>query len=349
MKTYLVTGGSGFIGTNFINYILKNNNDIKIINLDKITYAGNINNQIRTDENKYKLIKGDICDIKLVEKLFEEYSFDFVVHFAAETHVDRSIDTPINFIQTNIIGTLNLLNQSLEYWNASSKKKSFKFLHISTDEVYGSLGSEGKFTEENPYNPSSPYSASKASADHLVRSWNKTYGLPTLITNCSNNYGPYQFPEKLIPLIIINCINEKSLPVYGDGQNIRDWLYVIDHCEAIQCVLEEGRAGQTYNIGGDHEVKNIDIVNTICRILNDLLPRNNGDYEELINFVEDRPGHDFRYAIDSTKLKNELGWKPRTSFSDGIKNTIKWYLKNENWWKMINDNSYQQQRLGVIE
>ena len=229
------------------------------------------------------------------------------------------------------------------------KKKSFKFLHISTDEVYGSLGSEGKFTEENPYNPSSPYSASKASADHLVRSWNRTYGLPTLITNCSNNYGPYQFPEKLIPLIIINCINEKSLPVYGDGQNIRDWLYVIDHCEAIQCVLEEGRAGQTYNIGGDHEVKNIDIVNTICRILNDLLPRNNGDYEELINFVEDRPGHDFRYAIDSTKLKNELGWKPRTSFSDGIKNTIKWYLKNENWWKMINDNSYQQQRLGVIE
>ena len=349
MKTYLVTGGSGFIGTNFINYILKNNNDIKIINLDKITYAGNINNQIRTDENKYKLIKGDICDIKLVEKLFEEYSFDFVVHFAAETHVDRSIDTPINFIQTNIIGTLNLLNQSLEYWNASSKKKSFKFLHISTDEVYGSLGSEGKFTEENPYNPSSPYSASKASADHLVRSWNRTYGLPTIITNCSNNYGPYQFPEKLIPLIIINCINEKSLPVYGDGQNIRDWLYVIDHCEAIQCVLEEGRVGQTYNIGGDHEVKNIDIVNTICRILNDLSPRNNGHYEELINFVEDRPGHDFRYAIDSTKLKNELGWRPRTSFSDGIKNTIKWYLKNENWWKMINDNSYQQQRLGVIE
>ena len=349
MKTYLVTGGSGFIGTNFINYILKNNNDIQIINLDKITYAGNINNKIRIDENKYKLIKGDICDIKLVEKLFKKYSFDWVVHFAAETHVDRSIDTPNNFIQTNIIGTLNLLNQSLEYWNASSKNKSFRFLHISTDEVYGSLGSVGKFNEENPYNPSSPYSASKASADHLVRSWNRTYGLPTLITNCSNNYGPYQFPEKLIPLMIINCINKKSLPVYGDGQNIRDWLYVTDHCEAIQCVLEKGRVGQTYNIGGDHEVKNIDIVNTICTILNDLSPRNNSNYEELIHFVEDRPGHDFRYAIDSTKLKNELGWRPRTSFSDGIKNTIKWYLKNENWWKMINDNSYQQERLGMIE
>ena len=348
MKTYLVTGGAGFIGTNFIKYILNNKDEIQLINLDNITYAGNINNLIGVDHNKYKLIKGDICDIKLVKKLFKEYNFDSVVHFAAETHVDRSIDTPSNFIQTNIIGTLNLLNQSLKYWSQSSKK-SFRFLHISTDEVYGSLGPEGKFTEDTPYNPSSPYSASKASADHLVRSWNRTYGLPTLITNCSNNYGPYQFPEKLIPLMIINCINEKPLPVYGNGKNIRDWLYVKDHCDAIQCVLENGQVGETYNIGGDNEVKNIDIVNAICRILNELSPRKNGNYEELINFVQDRPGHDFRYAIDSTKFNMELGWKPKTSFSDGIKDTIKWYLKNENWWKMINDNSYQQERLGVIK
>ena len=348
MKTYLVTGGAGFIGTNFIKYVLNNKDEIQLINLDNITYAGNINNLIGVDHNKYKLIKGDICDIKLVEKLFKEYNFDAVVHFAAETHVDRSIDTPSNFIQTNIVGTLNLLNQSLKYWSESSKE-SFRFLHISTDEVYGSLGPEGKFTEDTPYNPSSPYSASKASADHLVRSWNRTYGLPTFITNCSNNYGPYQFPEKLIPLMIINCIDEKPLPVYGNGGNIRDWLYVQDHCDAIQCILENGQVGETYNVGGDNEVKNIDIVNTICRILNELSPRKNGNYEELINFVQDRPGHDFRYAIDSTKLNMELGWKPKISFSDGIKDTIKWYLKNKNWWRMINDNSYQQERLGLIK
>ena len=349
MQTILVTGGCGFIGSNFIRLTLEKDSLINIVNFDKLTYSGNLLNLADISSSRYAMIKGDICNKKSLELLFSKYNFDFVIHFAAESHVDRSIDSARKFIQTNIIGTFNLLEVSRKHY-LKSKNKNFKFLHISTDEVYGSIENNGKFNESSPYDPSSPYSASKAGADHLVRAWNRTYGLPIMITNCSNNYGPYQFPEKLIPLTIINAIGNKSLPVYGKGDNIRDWLYVDDHCNAIWTVLSHGIIGTTYNIGGNQEMKNIDTVINICNQLDNILPRNNGSlYSDLITFVKDRPGHDFRYAIDANKIRSELGWAPKESFESGIKKTINWYINNTKWWQDIMNNNYQQERLGLIK
>jgi len=347
----LVTGGSGFIGSNFIHYLINNTDYQRIINLDKLTYAGNNENLINIQQNiRYKFIKGDICDRQCIKKIFQDYSPNKIVHFAAESHVDRSIDGPKDFINTNIVGTSILLEESLSYYNKLKKlsKSSFKFHHISTDEVFGSLGEKGFFVEDSPYDPSSPYSASKASSDHLVRAWHRTFGLPVTISNCSNNYGPYQFPEKLIPLMIINCLSNKSLPVYGKGENIRDWLYVEDHCKAINLILQEGAIGDTYNIGGNNEISNINIVESICTILDKLKPSNSGkSYKQLISFVKDRPGHDFRYAINTTKIKKDLNWGPKETFDSGLTKTIKWYLENENWWKKIQKNIYKQERIGV--
>ena len=347
----LVTGGSGFIGSNFIHYLINNTDYKRIINLDKLTYAGNNDNLINIQQNiRYKFIKGDICDRQCIKKIFQDYSPNKIVHFAAESHVDRSIDGPKDFINTNIVGTSILLEESLSYYNKLKKlsKSSFKFHHISTDEVFGSLGEKGSFAEDSPYDPSSPYSASKASSDHLVRAWHRTFGLPVTISNCSNNYGPYQFPEKLIPLMIINCLSNKSLPVYGKGENIRDWLYVEDHCKAINLILQEGAIGDTYNIGGNNEISNINIVESICTILDKLKPSNSGkSYKQLISFVKDRPGHDFRYAINTTKIKKDLNWEPKETFDSGLTKTIKWYLENENWWKKIQKNIYKQERIGV--
>ena len=348
MKKCLVTGGCGFIGSNYIRTVLDREEDLHIVNLDKLTYAGNIQNLNGISSNNLTIVKGDICDVDLVNSLFEKHQFDTVVHFAAESHVDRSIEGPAEFIQTNVVGTLNLLEQSRAFINKTNND-NFRFLHVSTDEVYGSLGDDGKFLETTPYDPSSPYSASKAGSDHLVRAWNRTFGLPTLITNCSNNYGSYQFPEKLVPLMIINCLQGNPLPVYGKGENVRDWLFVGDHCDAIHTVLAKGEIGETYNIGGNNEIKNIDVVTIICSLLDEISPRKNGSsYSDLITFVKDRPGHDFRYAIDAGKIRNDLGWSPNESFETGIRKTIHWYLDNQNWWKAIQDNNYRQERLGVI-
>ena len=348
MKKYLVTGGYGFIGSNYIRTVLDKEEDLHVVNLDKLTYAGNIQNLNGISSNNLTIVKGDICDVDLVNSLFEKHQFDTVVHFAAESHVDRSIEGPAEFIQTNVVGTLNLLEQSRAFINKTNND-NFRFLHVSTDEVYGSLGDDGKFLETTPYDPSSPYSASKAGSDHLVRAWNRTFGLPTLITNCSNNYGSYQFPEKLVPLMIINCLQGSPLPIYGKGENVRDWLFVGDHCDAIHTVLAKGEIGETYNIGGNNEIKNLDVVNIICSLLDEISPRENGSsYSDLITFVKDRPGHDFRYAIDAGKIRNDLGWSPNESFETGIRKTIHWYLDNQNWWKAIQDNNYRQERLGVI-
>jgi len=346
----LVTGGCGFIGSNFVlNQI--NHTENQILNLDKLTYAGNPQNLTSIDNNpNYQFVQGDICDAKFVSATIQEFQPDAIVHFAAESHVDRSIDGPMAFVETNVIGTATMLQASLKHWQDKSKriKDNYKFLHVSTDEVFGSLSEKGLFTENTPYDPSSPYSASKASSDHLVRAWHRTYGFPALITNCSNNYGPYQFPEKLIPLMIANCFDEKPLPVYGEGLNVRDWLYVEDHCDAIYIVLQNGKIGETYNIGGNNEIRNIDIVNTICSILDEFKPRIGGkSYTDLITFVTDRPGHDFRYAIDASKIKNDLGWAPKETFETGIRKTIQWYLDHESWWRKIQDGSYNQERLGI--
>ena len=349
MKTILVTGGCGFIGSNFIRHLVEKGEDVYMVNLDKLTYAGNTQNLKDIPDSVYTLVQGDIRDSDLVGSLFNTHRFDTVVHFAAESHVDRSIDGPDEFIQTNVVGTLNLLEKSRAYCN-SIDNKDFRFLHVSTDEVYGSLGDNGKFIETTPYDPSSPYSASKAGSDHLVRAWHRTFDLPILITNCSNNYGPHQFPEKLIPLMIINCLHGKPLPVYGKGENVRDWLFVRDHCEGILTVLRKGKVGETYNIGGNNEIKNIDVIQIVCDVLDEILPRDNGlVYSELIHYVTDRPGHDFRYAIDSTKIEKELGWLPIESFETGVRKTIQWYLDNRSWWKSIQDNTYRQERLGVIQ
>ena len=351
-NTILITGGCGFIGSNFIQYILANTKYQNVINLDKLTYAGNLNNllDIQKDE-RYIFIQGDICDHNCVRNIFKEYIPNVVVHFAAESHVDRSIDGPQQFIQTNIIGTSVLLQESLDYYihlNKSFRSK-FKFHHISTDEVFGSLGEGGYFSESTAYDPSSPYSASKASSDHLVRAWHRTFGLPVTISNCSNNYGPYQFPEKLIPLMILNCLAEKPLPVYGTGENVRDWLYVQDHCDAINLVLQKGIVGETYNVGGNNEIPNIQIVRDICTILDEVKPAESGNsYHQLITFVKDRPGHDFRYAIDSTKIKQDLGWQPHETFQSGLRKTINWYLDNKDWWIKTQENIYQQERLGIV-
>ncbi len=345
MKNILITGGCGFIGSNFVKKMISDKSKYHPVILDSLTYAGNTENFNDIEKKSYTFVKGDICDKDLVDNLFSDYNFKAVFHFAAESHVDRSIDGPGKFINTNIFGTYTLLEISRKYHSANNS--NFKFIHISTDEVYGDLDDNGFFTEDTPYNPSSPYSASKASSDHLARAWHRTYDLPVIITNCSNNYGPRQFPEKLIPLMIINCLDLKDLPVYGDGQNVRDWLYVDDHCSAIKTVYEKGNVGETYNIGGNNEIKNIDIVKTICSVLDELKPtKNNYSYSKLIKFVKDRPGHDFRYAIDAKKIQNELNWFPSESFQTGIKKTIEWYLKNEGWWRKIQNKTYKQERLG---
>ena len=343
----LITGGAGFIGSNFVLDWLKDRKAEGIVNLDKLSYAGNLAtlDSLKSDP-RHIFVHGDIGDNELVTKLLNEHEPRAIVNFAAESHVDRSIHTPAEFVQTNIVGTFNLLECGRAYWNAldESKKATFRFHHVSTDEVYGSLSSnEPAFTETNPYEPNSPYSASKAASDHLVRAWFHTYGFPIITTNCSNNYGPYHFPEKLIPLVILNAINGKSLPIYGDGQQIRDWLYVGDHCSAIREVLAKGKLGETYNIGGWNEKANIEVVKTICSILDGLKPRADGkSYAEQITFVKDRPGHDRRYAIDASKLKRELGWSPSETFDTGIKKTVQWYLDNPAWVEGVVSGSYRE-------
>ncbi|MFC1867769.1 dTDP-glucose 4,6-dehydratase [Thermodesulfobacteriota bacterium] len=340
MKNMLVTGGCGFIGSNFIRYLLKESEfSGRVINVDKLTYAGNPQNLSDIEKvfpDRYTFIRTDICLQEEMARLFEDYSIDSVCHFAAESHVDRSIVRPDAFIRTNILGTFNLLECARKYQDQIDL-----FHHISTDEVFGSLRKEGFFTEETPYRPNSPYSASKASSDHMVRAYYKTYDLPMTISNCSNNYGPYQFPEKLIPLMILNALEGKALPVYGDGRNVRDWLYVEDHCSAIWTIMKNGRRGETYNIGGSNELENIRIVEMICETLDELRKQENGTRRELIAFVKDRPGHDRRYAIDSTKLKQELGWAPEESLETGLRKTIQWYLENTEWVGRIKSGEYQ--------
>ena len=350
MKIF-VTGGLGFIGSNFIlNQIQFHKNNI--LNFDKMTYAANQDNLLKIEKNPlYEFKQGDIADEMDVNKAIKNFKPDCIINFAAESHVDRSIDGPKEFISTNILGTYVLLQASLEYFKIieKSKKEKFRFLHVSTDEVYGSLKETGFFNENTAYDPSSPYSASKASSDHLVRAWGRTYNLPVLITNCSNNYGPRQFPEKLIPLIIINCLNNNKLPIYGDGKNIRDWLYVKDHCDALHIVLNNGQTGETYNIGGNEEQTNINIVNMICEILNEKVPSSKlSSYKDLIVYVKDRPGHDYRYAIDANKIKDELGWEPQYKFKEALSQTIDWYLSNKKWWGKILDNTYNLERLGKV-
>ena len=368
----LVTGGAGFIGSAVIRHIIHNTDD-SVINVDKLTYAGNLESLAEvSDSERYAFEQVDICNRAELERVFEHHQPDAVMHLAAESHVDRSIDGPAAFIETNIVGTYTLLEVARQYWATldDTRKRSFRFHHISTDEVYGDLphpADAGKwevgeretesqlstphslplFTEETPYAPSSPYSASKASSDHLVRAWRRTYGLPTLITNCSNNYGPYHFPEKLIPLMILNALEGKPLPVYGKGDQIRDWLYVEDHARALYQVITEGRVGETYNIGGHNEKQNIEIVHTLCAILQELRPQATS-YRDLITYVTDRPGHDMRYAIDASKILNELGWVPQETFESGIRKTVQWYLENPDWCRRVQDGSYKRERLGVV-
>ncbi len=341
MKTVLITGGAGFIGSNFVRYWVKNHPEDRVVNLDALTYAGNLENlQGINDSANYRFVHGNICDKELIEKIFNDENIGYVVHFAAESHVDRSITGPEAFIITNIQGTFNLLENARKAWDG--KEADRRFLHVSTDEVYGSLSAQDQaFSETTPYAPNSPYAASKASSDHLVRAYFHTYGMPVVTTNCSNNYGPYQFPEKLIPLVIANALEGKPLPIYGEGLNIRDWLHVEDHCRGIDAVLQQGRLGETYNIGGCNEWTNIDIVRLICSILDELRP---GDRpkSELITFVKDRPGHDLRYAINANKIMSELDWKPEYTFETGIRQTIQWYLNNEEWWSRVRDGSYKE-------
>jgi dTDP-glucose 4,6-dehydratase len=348
MITLLVTGGAGFIGANFVLQAVADG--LRVVNLDKLTYAGNPDTLASLDnEPRHLFVQGDIGDRKLVARLLAEHRPDAIVNFAAESHVDRSIDGPAAFIETNVVGTLALLECARDFWRglAGDAREAFRFLHVSTDEVYGSLGAQGQFTERTAYAPNSPYSASKAASDHLVRAFHHTYGLPVLTTNCSNNYGPYQFPEKLIPLVFQKALAGEPLPVYGDGLNIRDWLFVADHCSAIRRVLEAGRVGETYNVGGNAERTNIAVVKTICTLLDQrqLLP-DGRPRESLINFVKDRPGHDRRYAIDSGKLQNELGWRPSQTFESGIAQTVDWYLANQAWSQRVLDGSYRMERLG---
>ena len=352
MKKILVTGGAGFIGSAVVRHIIENTQD-SVVNVDKLTYAGNLESLESVENNpRYTFEQFDICDAKALARVFEQHKPDAVMHLAAESHVDRSIDGPAAFIETNIVGTYTLLEAVRAYWNTLSneKKVAFRFHHISTDEVYGDLeGTDDLFTETTPYAPSSPYSASKASSDHLVRAWLRTYGLPTIVTNCSNNYGPFHFPEKLIPLMILNALDGKPLPVYGNGQQIRDWLFVEDHARALYKVVTEGKVGETYNIGGHNEKANIDVVRTICQLLEELVPNKPKGvvkYEDLITYVKDRPGHDVRYAIDATKINQELGWKPQETFESGIRKTVEWYLNNKKWWSRVLDGSYNRERLG---
>jgi dTDP-glucose 4,6-dehydratase len=351
----LITGGAGFIGSAVIRHII-NNTDHSVVNIDKLTYAGNLESlESVKNDNRYSFEQVDICDVNEVKRVFNEHQPNVVMHLAAESHVDRSIDGPGEFIQTNIVGTYVLLEEARDYWSSLSddKKASFRFHHVSTDEVYGDLeGTYNLFTEQTPYAPSSPYSAAKASSDHLVRAWQRTFQLPTLITNCSNNYGPYQFPEKLIPLIILNALEGKELPIYGNGKQIRDWLYVDDHARALVHVALTGEIGETYNIGGHNELQNIDVVKTVCSILDGLVPSSIDGidrYEQLIIYVGDRAGHDVRYAIDATKISDELNWTPNETFATGIKKTVQWYLDNQVWCDHVKDGSYQGERLGVVQ
>lgn len=349
MPTWLVTGGAGFIGGNFVLRAIARG--VKVVNLDALTYAGNRDTLATIQDNPlHVFVEGDIGDRALVARLLAEHRPDAVVNFAAESHVDRSIDGPSAFIQTNVVGTLGLLESVRDYWKGleGAARDQFRFLHVSTDEVYGSLGDTGKFTETTPYAPNSPYSASKAASDHLVRAFHHTYGLPVLTTNCSNNYGPYHFPEKLIPLIIARALAGEPLPVYGDGKNVRDWLFVGDHCQAIRTVLENGRVGETYNVGGNAEMQNLEVVHAICALLDARVPRADGKpRSSQITFVADRPGHDRRYAIDASKLRDELGWEPEYTFEQGIAETVDWYLANQAWVKRVLDGSYRLERIGT--
>ncbi|MBS9854749.1 MULTISPECIES: dTDP-glucose 4,6-dehydratase [Vibrio harveyi group] len=349
----LVTGGAGFIGSAVVRHIIRDTQDT-VINLDKLTYAGNLESLVDVSESeRYYFEQVDICDRAELDRVFSEHQPDMVMHLAAESHVDRSIDGPAAFIETNVMGTYHLLEAARQYWSNldEARQSAFRFHHISTDEVYGDLeGTDDLFTETTSYAPSSPYSASKASSDHLVRAWQRTYGLPTLVTNCSNNYGPYHFPEKLIPLMILNALDGKPLPVYGDGMQIRDWLFVEDHARALYKVVNEGEVGETYNIGGHNEKANIEVVKTICALLEELRPNKPAgveSYESLITYVKDRPGHDVRYAIDATKIAQELGWTPEETFESGIRKTVEWYLNNPQWWQRVLDGSYSLERLGA--
>ncbi len=351
----LVTGGAGFIGSALIRHLIRDT-EHSVLNLDKLTYAGNLESLAEVDgDTRYQFLQADIADRERVSEALLEFQPDAIMHLAAESHVDRSIDGPAEFIQTNIVGTYQLLEAARAYWQSlpEGRREAFRFHHISTDEVYGDLhGVDDLFTETTPYAPSSPYSASKASSDHLVRAWQRTYGLPVLITNCSNNYGPYHFPEKLIPLVILNALDGKPLPVYGDGAQVRDWLYVEDHARALFKVVSEGKVGETYNIGGHNEQKNIDVVRGICTLLEELAPSKPegvARYEDLITFVKDRPGHDLRYAIDAGKIERELGWVPQETFQTGLRKTVQWYLDNLEWCRRVQDGSYQRERLGALE
>ena len=350
MKKILVTGGAGFIGSALIRHLLSLDRYI-VINIDKLTYAGHLESlDLVKDKSNYLFYKADICDSKIMTQIFKQHQPDFVMHLAAESHVDRSIDGSAEFIQTNVNGTHTLLEISRHYWDGllGEKKNGFRFLHVSTDEVYGSLGDDGLFTEHTPYDPRSPYSSSKAASDHLVRAWFHTYGLPVVVTNCSNNYGPFQFPEKLIPVVILKALAGNPIPVYGKGDNVRDWLYVDDHARALLKAVLEGNPGETYNIGGHNEKQNIDVVRTICDALNVLVPKDS-DYKNQITFVADRPGHDFRYAIDASKISRELGWTPEETFETGIAKTVEWYIRNIHWVEAVTKENYNLERLGSIK
>lgn len=346
----LITGGAGFIGSAVIRHIITHTSD-SVVNVDKLTYAGNLDSLAEAaGSDRYAFEQIDICDRAKIDRVMAQYQPDAIMHLAAESHVDRSIDGPAAFIETNIVGTYTLLEAARAYWNelSAERRAAFRFHHISTDEVYGDLeDSAGLFTEETPYAPSSPYSASKASSDHLVRAWRRTYGLPTLITNCSNNYGPYQFPEKLIPLIILNALEGKALPIYGKGEQVRDWLYVEDHARALHTVMAQGQVGETYNIGGHNEKRNIEVVRTVCTLLDELAPSPHSPYANLITHVSDRPGHDLRYAIDAGKIEREIGWRPHETFESGIRKTVQWYLGHQTWCRRVQDGSYQRERLGI--
>ena len=349
-KKLLVTGGAGFIGSAVVRQVMAET-DWQVLNVDCLTYAGNLASvAMVADDPRYQFAKLDITDLAAMQKAVAEFAPDFVLHLAAESHVDRSIDSASPFIQTNIVGTHAMLEACTQYWRGldEARRKAFRFHHVSTDEVFGSLGETGLFTETTPYSPRSPYSASKAGSDHLVLAWYHTHGLPVVMTNCSNNYGPYQFPEKLIPLMILNARSGKALPVYGKGENVRDWLHVDDHVRAMRVVLTEGAVGETYNVGGNAERKNIDVVTTICEVIDELLPESaHKPHQSLIEYVQDRPGHDLRYAIDASKIKNDLGWEPAETFESGIRNTVEWYLENRDWWQPILDGTYQGERLGL--
>jgi len=349
METILVTGGAGFIGSTFVRQMIAAGSR-RVVNLDKLTYAGNLDSlETLRDNPLYVFVEGDICDRRFVRDLLQQNKPAAIVNLAAESHVDRSIDAPAPFIQTNVVGVFELLEAARDYWQRlpAGEQAEFRFLHVSTDEVYGSLGPDGAFDESSPYAPSSPYAASKAAADHLVRAYNRTYGLPTIITNCSNNYGPYQFPEKLIPVMTLNALEGKPLPVYGDGSHVRDWLFVEDHCEALQLVLQRGRPGEQYNIGGSAERTNIEMVRTICEIVDRLCPDRPYDCQSLITLVEDRPGHDRRYAIDADKIRRQLAWRPKTEFQSGLESTVRWYIDNQVWVERVTSGTYRHQRLGL--